>query len=182
MGDSTLLRDDGSLSIVKGEVISQCIRLLQLDESIGESDGLGFAGQTAIPLFYLENKHFREMGEMVYSTKILRQLRDVKGDGSRSLIRFLAKRASCDCLQEMYKRVKTHTKMGVCYHCESYKEFMTLGECGRCGVAHYCNRNCQVADWPNQKSYCKEKNEPRLPELNLLRLVVDLLCDGVSLR
>lgn len=34
-----------------------------------------------------------------------------------------------------------------------------LSKCGRCLLAYYCCRECQVADWKNHKALCKDKQE-----------------------
>jgi len=34
-----------------------------------------------------------------------------------------------------------------------------LQKCGRCGLAEYCNRECQRGDWKLNKAKCKRLNE-----------------------
>jgi hypothetical protein len=48
------------------------------------------------------------------------------------------------------------TKM--CRHCEKYEAQMgnaLLMKCQRCKAAHYCSKDCQVADWKRHKKMCK---------------------------
>ena len=41
-----------------------------------------------------------------------------------------------------------------CKHCS--QELASPKTCSRCGVTHYCNRDCQVADWSSHKGECKK--------------------------
>ena len=49
---------------------------------------------------------------------------------------------------------KTVPKLGKCYHCKLVKERAMLMVCGRCGIAQYCSRKCQMAHWPSHKCDC----------------------------
>ena len=46
----------------------------------------------------------------------------------------------------------------VCDHCESEGRPKNLMLCNRCCLTFYCNRRCQVADWPRHKQRCCVEN------------------------
>jgi len=57
--------------------------------------------------------------------------------------------------KEIEKQIKRESKQRaqnmfcvVCTH-------VTGKTCSRCGVVHYCSRNCQQSDWKNHKKECK---------------------------
>ena len=51
-----------------------------------------------------------------------------------------------------------------CSNCGKASAVDNLKTCGKCGIAKYCSRECQVADWPKKhKEHCKEMN--RLKEI-----------------
>ncbi|KAA1474076.1 hypothetical protein DENSPDRAFT_840610 [Dentipellis sp. KUC8613] len=49
-----------------------------------------------------------------------------------------------------------------CQHCfRSETEAGRLLSCSACHRAHYCNKECQTADWPNHKVACKLNRQTR---------------------
>jgi hypothetical protein len=84
----------------------------------------------------------------------------------RALVSFFRKRIHCKCLDEKNEERKGQTKSSMCYHDKcKFNRFQRVEKsktmcCSRCRSAHYCSRDCQVADWPRHKLYCHEiKNE-----------------------
>lgn len=77
-----------------------------------------------------------------------------KCDDDHTLVKYLRRRIPCSCLDEVYKEVKSITRTGVCFTCESVVERSKMSSCARCGNANYCSRVCQKADWPNHKDEC----------------------------
>lgn len=79
------------------------------------------------------------------------------GDGGeREVIRFFAKRISCNCLKEKYSEVKAQqAKTGICSYCRETKDRSALHFCASCNVCSYCSRQCQASDWPDHKASCK---------------------------
>ncbi|KZP10743.1 hypothetical protein FIBSPDRAFT_937856 [Athelia psychrophila] len=53
-----------------------------------------------------------------------------------------------------------HKQCQNCYKNANPPQF-TLKSCQNCSIAHYCNRDCQRADWPNHKKVCKRRAEIR---------------------
>ena len=83
----------------------------------------------------------------------------------RALVSFFRKRIPCKCLDEKNEETKKQTKSSSCYNEKCKFNFHRVEKsktmcCSRCRSAHYCSRDCQVADWPRHKKYCQEiKNE-----------------------
>ena len=42
-----------------------------------------------------------------------------------------------------------------CDHCSKRRDRTSLKTCARCGIARYCDRACQQADWQSHKASCK---------------------------
>lgn len=43
----------------------------------------------------------------------------------------------------------------ICDYCGTPEENVNLKVCGKCSTARYCNKTCQIADWPQHKKICK---------------------------
>jgi len=79
-----------------------------------------------------------------------------KYGNSRDVIRFFSKKVPCSCLEKKHKHAKkTMPKESRCDGCMVVKERKSLMVCSRCRIAHYCCRECQVADWPNHGALCR---------------------------
>jgi hypothetical protein len=79
---------------------------------------------------------------------------------TREIVRFLHKRNSCNCLQEVYHQVKKITRVSYCHGCHTKKDAKEVRSCV-CGVFQYCSRQCQLFAWPRHKEYCKGMREMR---------------------
>jgi len=80
---------------------------------------------------------------------------DISGSGRRDALKFYRKRISCQCLKKMHLEArKTIPKMGLCDHCKTEKERVSLSVCSECMIGQYCSRKCQVAHWPVHKGKC----------------------------
>ena len=74
----------------------------------------------------------------------------------RETVRFFHKRNSCDCLKELYYKLKESTKRtSYCWHCENVVDIRKLSRC-ECEAAQYCTYKCALADWPSHKQDCKQ--------------------------
>jgi hypothetical protein len=74
----------------------------------------------------------------------------------RETVKFFHRRNSCDCLQEIYYKLKERTKrVWVCAACQQVKDKKEIFECSCCKLITYCSRDCAVAHWPNHKEECK---------------------------
>lgn len=65
----------------------------------------------------------------------------------REIIRFFHRRNSCDCLKEIYYKLKDQTqRTTVCLTCHKIKNIREMIQCGDCKLQCWCSRECQVAD------------------------------------
>ena len=75
----------------------------------------------------------------------------------RETVRFFHRRNHCDCLKELYYKLKESTqRTAECYHCDEHVDIRKLSRCEGCNVAQYCSYECAVAHWPEHKTLCKE--------------------------
>lgn len=47
----------------------------------------------------------------------------------------------------------------------SAENFSTIWKCSRCKLAYYCDKKCQMADWPVHKLHCKEQLAAAIKEV-----------------
>ena len=74
----------------------------------------------------------------------------------RETVRFFHKRNSCDCLKELYYKLKESTeRTSYCWHCRKVVDIRKLSRCEGCNVAQFCSYECAVAMWPKHKEQCK---------------------------
>lgn len=77
-----------------------------------------------------------------------------------TLVKFFRKRIPCKCLDKIYKRVKSMTRMGMCSNNECFLSGKKVAQsemfyCDRCREACYCSAACQTVHWPRHKELCK---------------------------
>jgi len=82
--------------------------------------------------------------------------RDLIDGNERDVVRFLKKRISCSCLNDMHKQAKKLPKVGMCYGCKKKKERKDLMICNSCRIAQYCCIDCQEQDWSKHKRMCRD--------------------------
>lgn len=91
----------------------------------------------------------------------------------RSCIRFLHKRNSCDCLEELYRDLKRSMKRRtLCCGCMKSKDVKEVRSCA-CGIYQYCSRQCQLDNYSQHKELCKAYCQQRDSKANLLIEEVD---------
>jgi len=79
----------------------------------------------------------------------------IRDGNERDVIKFFNKRIPCECLQDRYEKVRRNVpKIGRCWMCRHEVVRSKLMVCGRCKVAHYCCRECQIEDYPSHKDSC----------------------------
>jgi hypothetical protein len=77
----------------------------------------------------------------------------------RRQVSYTKKRIPCNCLDSLYKQVRSQKKLGTCCS-EKCKlrgkkiELTAMLSCGRCRRRHYCSFACQEADWAEHKDEC----------------------------
>jgi hypothetical protein len=76
----------------------------------------------------------------------------------RETIRFFHRRNSCDCLKELYYKLKENTKRtSFCYNCCEMVDIRKMSQCSQCKAANYCSYECAVADYPRHKLHCTQR-------------------------
>lgn len=74
----------------------------------------------------------------------------------REIVKFFHRRNSCDCLQEIYYKLKETTKrVLVCGNCNEAKDKKDTFVCSSCHLAIYCSQTCAAAAWPSHKEECR---------------------------
>jgi hypothetical protein len=74
----------------------------------------------------------------------------------REMIRFFHRRNSCDCLHEIYYKLKDTTQRTTfCWNCRQLLDVKKALRCG-CGIAKYCSNKCALDYWPRHKENCRE--------------------------
>ena len=70
----------------------------------------------------------------------------------RETVRLFHRCNSCDCLKELYYKLKETTKRTTpCWNCEKQVDIQEISEC-QCKLAKYCSYDCAVAQWPEHKT------------------------------
>jgi len=64
-------------------------------------------------------------------------------------------------VEDMLPKEKPVVHMNICKHCSRTKERMPL--CHNCKSSWYCDRVCQLADWPVHKVFCQHPANKSLP-------------------
>ena len=112
---------------------------------------LGFSARyLAVPQG--EGKHVSPGSEC--HTKYLKYMRDVITD--RGVINCLARETPCDCMKHRKLQAKSMEKVTVCQACNRVLPKEQALVCSGCGVASYCNRECQLGHWPSHKNICRQ--------------------------
>jgi len=74
----------------------------------------------------------------------------------RQTIRFFHRRNLCDCLQDIYYKLKeTTSKTSQCFYCKKVVEIKQMCRCDYCNVLQYCSYECALAHWPEHKVGCE---------------------------
>ena len=74
-------------------------------------------------------------------------------DSVRKLAKFFSKRIPCHCLDDL---AMTAPRTARCKGCKESAESTSLMACSACGIIKYCSKACQVQNWPEHKTLCKE--------------------------
>jgi hypothetical protein len=73
----------------------------------------------------------------------------------RETIRFFHRRNSCDCLHEIYYKLKDATnRTFLCANCKRAVDVKKTFHC-KCEIAKYCSSKCALDQWPDHKDDCK---------------------------
>ena len=121
---------------------------------------LSFAVVRAEVIMVLENYSQKgTLNDALKSRPVAKKWRDLVSDlpsGNRDVLKFYRKRITCKCLKKVHLEArKTIPKQGWCWNCEQEFERAFLSVCSKCMIGQYCSRECQVAGWPEHKTFCK---------------------------
>ena len=97
--------------------------------------------------------HEFDVDNVMASRKDRSSLRDLEDGLDYDIIRFFAKRTSCQCLKKMYSQVKSRPK-AVCEICHVVKDRKLLYLCAGCRYYIYCSVECQSIQWTSHKPFC----------------------------
>eukprot|EP00956_Cyclotella_meneghiniana_P035628 scaffold116609_cov39-Cyclotella_meneghiniana.AAC.3 len=94
------------------------------------------------------------------SDSIMDEIRNLANDtvSPRETIRFFHRRNSCDCLKELYYKLKENTaRMSLCYNCLESVDIRKMSQCSQCKLVNYCSYECAVAHYPKHKPFCTRR-------------------------
>lgn len=86
--------------------------------------------------------HDFDSNNVMASRKDRSLLRDLEDGLEYDVVRFFAKRTSCQCLKKMYSKVKSRPT-AVCEICNVEKDRKLVYLCGGCRYLSYCSTICQ---------------------------------------
>jgi hypothetical protein len=77
----------------------------------------------------------------------------------RRQVSYTKKRIPCNCLDSLYKQVRSHKKLSTCCSEKCMLrgkriELTAMLSCGRCRRRHYCSSACQKIDWEEHRDEC----------------------------
>jgi hypothetical protein len=77
----------------------------------------------------------------------------------RETVRFFHQRNSCDCLHEIYYKLKDTTQRTTsCWNCKKVTEVKKVFHC-KCDQAKYCSKKCALDDLLRHKERCRHARE-----------------------
>jgi hypothetical protein len=83
--------------------------------------------------------HFTHFGQVVHMAMCSPKCRAIQNKESDAIAK--------DCDDQLYN---------ICGSCKTKEPApSTYKKCSKCKIAYYCSRECQAADWPTHKQYCK---------------------------
>jgi hypothetical protein len=81
---------------------------------------------------------------------------DILNGCQRSLVKFFMKQIPCNCLDELYSKLRSTTpKMAACPGCRQRKVRKSMYICTGCERITYCSKACQLEHVSIHKEHCK---------------------------
>mmetsp|Transcript_18951 Transcript_18951/g.31890 ORF Transcript_18951/g.31890 Transcript_18951/m.31890 type:complete len:625 (-) Transcript_18951:1419-3293(-) len=143
------------------------------EEWAGRLDKLFFRGKKGAflkksPVYHIEPRRFEEHDMPLQKLKRTQANLEMRRDVKRTCILHAAK----DVILGVYHIKKT------CWQCKQNKDNISLQVCGKCNVASYCSRDCQVEAWKQgHKTACKNLRS-KFEEFQKSLKIVDDAHDG----
>ena len=100
----------------------------------------------------------RDRYDGALSNSIYAEIRNKADDtvSPRETVRLFHRGNSCDCLKDLYYKLKENTKRtSHCCNCGEIVDIRTMSQC-ECKQANYCSHHCAVAHYPGHSVYCKQ--------------------------
>jgi hypothetical protein len=106
-----------------------------------------------LQMIEIRDKHFGAINPNI-TLAISNLLRDTV-HCPRETVKFFHRRNCCDCLQEIYYKLKETTeRTSICTNCQRSMHIREMCRC-ECKTRGYCSRDCALEDWPEHKEACK---------------------------
>jgi len=102
-------------------------------------------------------QHRLSLDSVLISSKDRSLLRDIEDGETYDVVKFFRKRSSCQCLDRLYYRMRAYPRMAKCVHCDDIDNRNHMYLCGRCKYVTYCCGECQAAEWPDHKEWCRQQ-------------------------
>ena len=111
-------------------------------------------------VFMIKTMEVRDSHNGAWDLTIARDIQQQTVDASspRETVRFFLRRNSCDCLKELYYKLKENTaRTSSCDNCFKLVDILKMSQCSQCKIANYCSYDCAVAHYPEHKLFCTQK-------------------------
>ena len=118
-------------------------------------DPLPYAMSLIMLAIEIRDKYEGDLNDNIVG-EIRRSLDDMT-ECPREIVKFFHRRNSCNCLKELYYKLKESTpRTAECWHCQKVVDIRKLSRCESCQVAQFCSYDCAVAHWPQHREKCKK--------------------------
>eukprot|EP00956_Cyclotella_meneghiniana_P020807 scaffold37165_cov89-Cyclotella_meneghiniana.AAC.7 len=155
------------------EIFKQLILADGTKYCIREAKQKDLTQETTIPNVFhfiqiMQTIEVRDSHGGALSDSIMNEIKIFANDtvSPRETIRFFHRRNSCDCLKELYYKLKENTaRTSLCYNCLESVDIRKMSQC-ECKIVNYCSYDCAVAHYPRHKLSCPRPSVKRSESLD----------------
>jgi len=152
------VKNKNNLRQMAADVLTMIGTNMLIEGGAAKENNLQFINNTAIAIMILEQLDTLDYESKSTNPRVISKIINLGTSPrfcERDLLKFYRKRMKCKCLKKMHLEArKTLPKLGACGNCDATKERSLLMVCGRCMVAPYCSRECQVAASHKHRGAC----------------------------